>query len=164
MLPALLAAQGIVGAADTLLNHEILEKLPYRVETRGEIGLHALRETTYACLFGGLGWFAWHGALAWAVAALVAWEIGVTAVDEWVENRTRVLPQNERVLHIFLTLNLGLIIAALVPQLLDWSARPTGLERAHHGALTWILTLFALASAAWAVRDFIAWRRLGRPA
>ncbi len=84
--------------------------------------------------------------------------------DEVLENRTRVLPQNERVLHVFLTLNLGAIIAFLVPQLLDWSARPTGLERVHHGFLSWILTLLALSSAAWAVRDLIAWRRLRRAA
>lgn len=160
----LLALQGLLGGIDTLLNHEILERLPQRPGARREIGLHALRETTYALLFGGLAWFAWHGALAWAVAALVAWEVLVSATDEAVENRARVLPQNERVLHVFLTLNLGAIIAFLVPQLLDWSALPTGLARVHHGALSWILSLFALSSAAWAVRDFIAWRRLRRTA
>jgi hypothetical protein len=37
-------------------------------------------------------------------------------------------------------------------------------ERVHHGALTWILTLLALSSAAWAVRDFLAWLRLRRTA
>jgi hypothetical protein len=68
------------------------------------------------------------------------------------------------VLHVFLTLNLGAIIAFLAPQLLEWSARPTGVARADHGFLSWVLTLFALSSAAWAVRDFIAWRRLRRAA
>jgi hypothetical protein len=160
----LLALQGALGAIDTLLNHEWLERLPRRPEVHAEIGLHALRETTYALLFGGIAWFAWHGALAWLPAALVAWEVLVTATDEAVENRVRVLPQNERVMHVLLTLNLGAIIAFLVPQVLAWSARPTGLERADHGFLSWILTLFALASAAWAVRDFIAWRRLRRAA
>ena len=37
----------------------------------------------------------------------------VTAWDEFVENRSRVLPQNERVLHVFLTLNLGGVRAPL---------------------------------------------------
>jgi hypothetical protein len=160
----LLALQGILGAVDTLLNHEWIERLPSRPAARPEIGLHALRETIYACLFSGLAWFAWHGALAWIVAGLVALEVLVTGVDEAVENRIRVLPRNERVLHVFLTLNLGAILALLVPQLLHWARLPAGVERVHHGALSWLLTFLALASAAWAVRDFIAWRRLGRSA
>jgi len=39
-------------------------------------------------------------------------------VDEWTENRIRVLPQNERVLHIFLTLR--------------WVEQPTELVPADH--------------------------------
>ena len=44
LLPALLAAQGLMGGIDTLYNHEWLEKLPRRADARGEIGLHAIRE------------------------------------------------------------------------------------------------------------------------
>lgn len=64
ILPALLVLQGIVGGVDTLINHEIIERLPHRVEARNEIGLHWVRETIYACLFGGLAWFEFHGAAA----------------------------------------------------------------------------------------------------
>jgi hypothetical protein len=160
VLPALLALQGIVGAADTLLNHEIIEKLPYRVEARGEIGLHALRETVYACLFLGVAWFHWHGAAGAILAVLVASEIGITAFDEVVENRIRRLPQNERLLHVFLTLNLGLITAVLVPTLLEWGAHPTGLLFKNYGALSIVLTVLGVAAGAWAIRDALAWRRL----
>ena len=160
----LLALQGVLGGIDTLLNHEWIERLPQRPQVHAEIGLHALRETTYALLFAGTGWFAWHGALAWVIPALLIWEVLVTATDEAVENSVRVLPRNERVMHVFLTLNLGAIIAFVVAQLPDWIARPTGLEPVHYGALTWILTLLALSSAAWALRDFLAWRRLRRTA
>jgi hypothetical protein len=52
------------------------------------------------------------------------------------------------------------IVALLVPTLLDWGARPTGLAAAHHGWLSWALTALALVSAAWSVRDLLAWRRL----
>jgi hypothetical protein len=160
-LPWLLLAQGVLGGVDTLLNHEILAGLPRNPRMRREVGLHVFREVIWAILLGGLAWFAWHGAGAAFIAALLVAEVLVTACDELVENRARVLPQNERVLHVFLTLNLGAIIALLYPLLVDWGSRPTGLAPAGHGALSWIISLFALCAAAWAVRDALAWLRLG---
>jgi hypothetical protein len=151
----------VMGGIDTLLNHERIARLPQRPEARTEIGLHVIREAIWASLFMGLGWLAWQGAAAGVIALLVAAEVLVTAVDEYVENRTRVLPQNERVLHVFLTLNLGLIIALLVPILLGWARQPAALVSQHHGVLSWLLTLLALAAAAWSLRDFFAWRKLG---
>ena len=163
-LPVLLAAQGVLGGIDTLYNHEWVEHLPRRPSARREIGLHALREANYGAIFIGLGWFEWHGALAWVVAAALAAEILITAVDEFVENKTRVLPQNERVLHVFLTLNLGLILALAVPALSGWSAEPTALVAVPRGILTGLLTLLGLSGLAWCVRDALAWRRLGAAA
>lgn len=161
VLPALLVAQGVLGGIDTLLNHELIERLPHRPHAHSEIGFHAVREAIYAALFGGLAWFEWHGAAAAAIAALVLAEVLVTTCDEFIENHTRVLPQNERVLHIFLTLNLGLLIAVLAPTLLGWWSHPTGLVRIDHGILSWALSALALASIAWSLRDLLAWRRLG---
>jgi hypothetical protein len=160
LLPVLLIAQGVMGGVDTLLNHELIARLPQRPQARTEVGLHVVREAIWAILFAGLAWWAWHGVAAAAIAAVVAAEIVITACDEFVENRTRVLPQNERVLHVFLTLNLGLLIALLVPLLLDWGKQPTALVPRSHGVLSWALTLLALAAAAWSVRDLFAWRRL----
>lgn len=162
LMPALLVAQGVIGGIDTLVNHELIERLPYRPEARTEIGLHAMREAIYATLFGGLAWFAWHGAAAMVIGALVLCEVMVSASDEFVENRMRVLPQNERVLHFFLTLNLGLLIALLTPTLLGWASRPAGLMPVAYGGLSWALSALALAAAAWSVRDLLAWRRLRR--
>jgi uncharacterized protein len=162
-LPALLALQGVMGAIDTLVNHELLEALPQRREARREIGLHAMREAVYGALFLGFAWFAWQGAFAAVIGALLAAEVAVTVSDELVENRIRVLPQNERALHVFLTLNFGAIIALFVPLLLDWRAHPNELAPAHHGWMSWALSLLGLASAAWSVRDLLAFRRLGRP-
>ena len=158
----LLAAQGAIGGFDTLMNHEIIERLPYRVSARREIGWHSIREAIYASLFAGLAWFEWHGLAALAIAALLAAEIIVTASDEFIENKTRVLPQNERVLHVLLTLNLGFVIAVLVPILLRWSTLQTGLVRVELGTLAWILSALAAASAFWSMRDLLAWRRLSR--
>lgn len=161
-LLALLLLQGVLGGVDTLLNHEVIARLAHRPESRGEIGLHALREANYACLFGGLAWLAWYGWAAAIVAALLVVEIAITAVDEFIENRTRLLPQNERVLHVFLTLNLGAIVAVGVPVLWAWKQHPFGWEARGHGGLSWALTLLALAGAFWSARDLWAWRRLGR--
>jgi uncharacterized protein len=161
LLPVLLLAQGVMGGVDTLLNHELIARLPQRPEARTEIGLHVVREAIWACLFAGLAWFAWHGAAAAIIAALLVAEIGITAWDEFVENRIRVLPQNERVLHVFLTLNLGVLVALLAPLMLSWGKQPTGLVAHGYGVLSWVLSLLALAAGAWSLRDLFAWRRLG---
>jgi hypothetical protein len=161
LLPALLVAQGLMAGVDTLLNHELIARLPQRPEARTEIGLHVVRETIWAFLFAALAWSAWHGAAAAFIAAVLAAEVTITACDEFVENRSRVLPQNERVVHVFLTLNLGVIIALLAMVLLDWGSRPTAVEPRNYGIASWLITPFALAAAVWAVRDLFAWRRLG---
>ena len=160
ILPYLLAAQGVLGGIDTLLNHELIERLPRRSEARHEVGLHAIRETIYAMLFIGLGWFAWHGNAALVIAGLVVAEICVTSVDEWTENRIRVLPQNERVLHVFLTLNMGAIIATLVPTLMEWYSAPTALVGGYRGWVSWLLLALGASAAFWSLRDLVAWRRL----
>ena len=160
VLVYLLAAQGLMGGFDTLFNHELIERLPRRAEARREIGLHSIREALYAALFAGLGWFAWHGAWAYAVAALLVVEIGVDAADEWTENRIRVLPQNERVLHMILTLNLGAIAVFFALAVADWRTQPTALVLNDRGWVSWLLLFLAVSSAAWAVRDFLAWRQL----
>ena len=162
-LLGLLLAQGTLGAFDTLYNHEHVEGLRRRPAARPELVLHAIREAIYASLFLGLAWFAWQGAAAAAIGALLLGEVFITALDEAVENRSRVLPQNERVLHVFLTLNLGLIAATLVPVLGDWAARPTGLVLESHGLASIALTAFALVSGFWCMLDATAARRLSKP-
>jgi hypothetical protein len=159
-LPWLLVLQGVLAGLDTVVNHEILARLPHKPSARPELVTHVLRELIWTVLLFGLAWYAWHGAAAWLIAALLAAEVLVTCWDEFVENRSRVLPQNERILHVFLTLNLGAIIVVLYPLLSEWAARPTALAPRDFGALSWIISLFALSAAAWAVRDALAWQRL----
>jgi uncharacterized protein len=164
LLPWLLLAQGVMGGFDTLFNHELVEHLPRRPEARPEIGLHSMREAIWALLLAGLGWLEWHGAWALALALVVAAEIAVTALDEWTENRIRVLPQNERVLHVFLTLNLGLIVAALVSTLPHWHARPTALIVDYKGWISWALLALGASAGIWSLRDLVAWRKLSASA
>jgi hypothetical protein len=158
----LLAAQGVLGGVDTLFNHELVERLPRRVEARREIGLHSLREALYAVLFIGLGWFEWHGALAIAIGVVLVAEIAVDALDEWTENRIRVLPQNERVLHMILAINLGAITLALAFTIIAWHGLPTGLVARAHGWLSWLLLFLGVSSVAWSARDLLAWHSLAR--
>jgi MFS family permease len=162
VLPVLLTVQGVIGGADTLVNHELVERLPSRPDARTEIGLHAIREAIYGVLFCGLAWYAWHGWIAFVIVALLAAEVAVTASDEYVENHTRVLPQNERVLHVFLTLNFGALIALLAPLLSGWLQQPDGWSARDFGAWSWALTAFGVASLCWSVRDLLAWRSLRR--
>lgn len=160
LLLMLLVVQGVMGGFDTLVNHDLLEHLARRPSARTEVGLHAMREALYAALFAGLGWFAWHGAMAVLIAGLLVAELLVSATDEYVENLTRVLPQNERVLHLFLTLNLGFLIVVAGLLLPAWLEEPTGLALRGAGPLTWVLSALAALSLFWAARDFSAWRRL----
>jgi len=159
-LPALLVLQGAMGALDTIVNHELIVALARRPEARSELALHAGREAVYAGLFLGLGWFAWQGAFALLIVVLLIAEVAITVSDELVENRTRVLPQNERALHVFLTLNFGALVATLVPVLADWMANPSELAPSYAGWMSWALLALGLASAGWSVRDLIASRRL----
>jgi hypothetical protein len=160
LLLILLIAQGVIGGIDTLVNHELIERLPYRIEARTEVGIHVLREAVYGFLFGALAWFVPYGAWAVMIGALLIAEIIIDACDEYVENRTRVLPQNERVLHFFLILNLGAITAVLTASMLKWAPRPTELVPIHYGIISWMLSSLALAAIGWSIRDFFAWRRL----
>lgn len=162
LLPALLIAQGLIGGIDTLFNHEWIVRLPHRVEARTEIGIHVLREATYGMLFAALAWLIWNGAWAAVIGVLLIAAIAIDAWDEFVENRTRVLPQNERLLHFLLILNLGFITIVLVPTLIGWSSNRTGIETADHGILSWILSALSVAAIGWSIRDFLAWLVLRR--
>src|SRR5215467_1844323 len=95
----LLAAQGLLGASDTLYYHEYTLRLPAQPGARQELRLHALRDFVYALLFGSLGWLTWNGLLAWVFLLLLAVEVVLTLQDFLEEDRTRRLPPGERVMH-----------------------------------------------------------------
>jgi hypothetical protein len=59
----------------------------------------------------------------------------------------------ERILHLFLFMNLGVLLLLVGSALLGWSDAPTGLARVDYGSASWLLTVFALLSLGWAVRD-----------
>jgi uncharacterized protein (TIGR01777 family) len=161
---SLLTVQTLLGALDTLWNHEIGERLPARRAARHELALHAVREFIYGFLFVALAWREWHGAWAALIATALLLEVGVTIADFVIEDRTRRLPAFERVLHTVLTLLFGVLLMAIAPVLLDWWALPTDVIAIDYGAFSMVLVAFAVGMTAWGLRDALAALAHFRPA
>jgi len=160
----LMAAQGILGAFDTLYHHELTEALPQRATARRELSIHALRASLYALLFIGLACWEWHGAFALVLMAIFAVEIVLTLWDFVVEDRTRLLPATERVTHTVLAINGGAFIMLLALQFPVWFAQPAGLAWNPQGWLSVFLVLCGIGVGLSGLRDGFAALRLGRMA
>jgi uncharacterized protein (TIGR01777 family) len=159
LLAVLLTTQIVLGALDTLWHHELEERLPARREARVELALHSCRETCYALMFAALAWWEWHGAWTAAVVGLLAAEVCVTLADFIVEDRTRRLPELERVLHTVLAINFGALLAVLAPTLLVWARLPSAIVSIDYGLASWLLTAAAAGVLASGVRNALAARR-----
>lgn len=156
----LMAAQGLLGAFDTLYHHELTEALPRRPSARTELRIHAVRALLYGVLFIGLAGWAWHGAWALVLLAIFGVEIALTLWDFVVEDRTRMLPATERVTHTVLAMNGGAFIALLALGAPDWFALPTALVWQPHGWLSVFLAACGLGVAMSGVRDAAAARSM----
>jgi hypothetical protein len=148
-----LILHGVLGGIDVILNHELLARLPQRADTGEEEALHSAREILFTFAFASLAWFEWHGALVWWIAALLLGEVLVSMRDVVVEGDIRILPVPERILHLFLFMNLGVLVSLLGLALRDWSALATGVERVNYGWASWALSGLAVVALGWAVRD-----------
>ncbi|KQW87882.1 sugar nucleotide epimerase [Massilia sp. Root418] len=158
----LMAAQGALGAFDTLYHHELTEALPQRASARRELGIHAVRALIYSVLFLGLSAWAWHGMWALALLAVFGVEIVLTLWDFVVEDRTRLLPATERVTHTVLAMNGGAFIALLALNTPAWLAQPTALVWQTHGWLSVFLAACGVGVGLSGVRDALAAAALGR--
>lgn len=159
-LQAALLVHGLLGGADVILNHELLARLPSRPGAAAEQRLHSAREAIFGLLFPSLGLFSWHGWLAWWPAALLLAEILVSLRDAVVEGDTRRLPVPERMLHVLLFINLGVIATLLLQSMPGWRALPAAVVPLPAGtAGAWLAGMGALALA-WCVRDALSARRL----
>ncbi len=158
-----LVIQGLLGAFDMFYHHELKEKLPWRPTASKEMLLHGVRNMFYAVVFISFGWLAWEGVFAWIFAAIILVEVIITLWDFVEEDRTRKLPETERVTHAILTLNYGAIIAIFVPILLEWSKAPTGFSSMDYGLLSWLMAFYALGVFIWGIRDIARGIKLRRP-
>jgi hypothetical protein len=164
----LLAAQGIIGAFDTLYYHEWRARLPGRVPgTAPELKLHAVRDFLYAVLFGTLPWLAWQGLWVLVLAAVFLTEILLTLTDFVVERRVRKplgdVYGGERVTHAVMGIIYGAMVANLLPVLWHWWSLPTALAPAVAAPvfLGWGMAVMATGVFLSGVRDLYA--ALGLP-
>lgn len=152
----LMAAQGLMGAFDTLYHHEMTEALPNRWGAQKELAIHALRAGLYSLLFIGLAAWAWHGWWAVVLMAVFGVEIILTLWDFVTEDKTRLLPASERVTHTLLAINGGALIALLMLLMPDWLNKPTGLVWQPQGGLSVFLVLCGVGVGLSGVRDALA--------
>lgn len=155
----LMAAQGCLGAFDTIYHHELTQALPQRQSARRELAIHALRAMIYGVLFLGLSAWVWQGAWAMALLALFGVEIALTLWDFVVEDRTRLLPASERITHTVLAINGGAFIGLLALGAPAWLAAPTGFGYAPQGWLSVFLAACGVGVFASGVRDALAARQ-----
>jgi uncharacterized protein (TIGR01777 family) len=160
----LLAAQGILGGIDNIWNHEWRAKLPASPTARRELQLHAARGLIYGPVFLAFAWVELRGLFAAALLAILAIELVITLADFVEEDRSRRLSPQERVLHGLLTLNYGAFLALILPDVLAHAAMPSAIARVDHGWISWLLTIYAVGSSGFGVREAMAARRLGRVA
>jgi uncharacterized protein len=156
----LLAAQGILGAVDNIWNHEWRARLPSTPEARRELQLHAARGLIYGPVFLAFAWVELRGLFAMALLAILAIELVITLADFVEEDRSRTLSPQERVLHGLLTLNYGAFLALILPTLAAQAAMPSAIFAVDRGWMSWLLTLYAVGSSGFGVREALAARRL----
>ena len=156
----LMAAQGLLGAFDTLYHHELTEALPQRPSAALELRIHAIRALIYSALFIGLSSWVFHDVWALVLVAVFGVEIVLTLWDFVVEDRTRLLPATERVTHTALAINGGAFITLLALNVPEWMAAPTALVWQSQGLLGGFLALCGIGVGISGLSDAFAARAL----
>ena len=105
LLWSLVALQIAMGGFDVIFHHELTERLAWKENAARELKLHAARNMFYAVLFSLFAWVQPHGAFAVTMIVILAAEVIITLKDFVEEDRTRLLPPTERVLHTLLAIN-----------------------------------------------------------
>src|SRR5579871_5097365 len=153
LLWILIGIQIAMGAFDTFYHHEMTERLAWRPSQRHELQLHGVRNVLYALLFLTLGWLGVHGIWAIVVIAVLAAELVITLMDFVEEDLSRKLPASERVNHTLLALNYGAILTLLLPVLVEWAGRPTGIIFVSYGYWSLLAAAAAIGVVVFGMRD-----------
>ncbi len=153
---------GTLGAFDTLYYHEWRLRLPSQPTAASESRLHAVRDFAYTIVFATLAWTTWNGLWVWPLAAILLFEVWATLSDFLEEDRTRKLPAGERIMHAVMGIIYGVFLAMLYPHAAGWAKLDSAFGAADYGAISRILTLYALGVLASGVRDLAASRKLVR--
>lgn len=158
-----LMAHGALGGTDVILHHEMVARLPSQPNAGPEQRLHAARELLFALIFGLLAWAEWHGWWVMAIVLLFGLELWVSTIDTIVEWETRILPKTERIEHVALFVNLGIVMALLGQVMLGWAHQPTAVVAVHYGWVSLVLSAMAALSLGWCVRDALNVLKRTRP-
>lgn len=158
----LIIAQALLGAFDTIYHHELRAALPRQTGAALELKIHASRSFVYGVLFVGLAWLAWGGVWLLLLAAMLLTEVVLTLWDFLEEDRSRILPPAERVLHTIMALNGGAAFAFLCLFAATWWRLPSRLQFITHGWQSIVLSVFAVCVVASAIRDARAGSALRR--
>lgn len=159
LLWTLILIQILMGAFDTLVHHEMTERLAWRPSQAGELRLHSVRNFIYALVFLAIGLTEPRGFFAWLLLFFLVVEVCITLWDFVEEDRTRALPPSERVNHTLLALNYGAILVLAAPVILGWAGRDTAIVPVFYGFWSWMCAGAALAVALFGLRDWAAARR-----
>ncbi len=162
LLWTLVSLQLAMGSFDVIFHHELTERLAWRPNASKELKLHAARNAFYALLFATFAWFQPQGMFAWVLLIVLVAEIGITLADFVEEDMSRKLPATERVLHTLLAINYGGILVLIGPEIVSWTALPTGFAAVSYGFGSWILSASAAGVALFAVRDVYTSARAAR--
>jgi uncharacterized protein len=160
----LMLGQMILGAFDTIVHHEIMIALPRDPSARLELSIHGARSILYGCLFVALAWWQWRGAWAVLLAAVMLIEIALTLWDFVIEDRTRVLPESERITHTILALNAGAIFFLFALTIVAWWQHVASISAISYGWISVALTIGGAAAVFSGLRDAAASRALARDA
>ena len=164
LLWILLMAQMMMGAFDIFYHHEMTERLAWRQSQKQELRLHGIRNFIYAGAFLIFGFAIPSGWVAVVLIIALVIEVIITLIDFVEEDRSRKLPESERVAHTLLALNYGAILALLMPKLIVLAGEPAGLGFMFYGLWSLLVLAGAAGCALFGVRDILAAGRLGRMA
>lgn len=165
----LLLLLGILGATDIWLFHTRAHHLHDHLPARAELVTHFLRGPTYFLLFLLVPNFTFHGGWLVGLLVLLAFDLGISIADFWLEPASRRalggLPRGEYLLHVLMAMLFGALVAAVLYESAGRMAEPSELRWIGVEAQPWLRLVLAGMSLGvlWSgLADLAAVRRLAR--
>jgi hypothetical protein len=145
----LLLVLGVLGAFDVFWFHHRTAKLAAHAPARLEVWMHVARGFVYAAQFLVVPNMSLRGAWVLALAALYAADVAIAMVDVWLEPRSREalggLPRGEYLMHIVLSVIVGVYLNEVARAGWAWRLEPTSIEAASGVPLALRIALGVLA-------------------
>jgi hypothetical protein len=158
----LLLALGLLGAFDVFYFHHRTARLTSHPAARSEVWFHVARGFVYAAQFLIVPNVAMHGSWLFALGALYVADIAIAMGDVWLEPMSRKelggLPRGEYLMHIVLSVIVGLYLNEMIRAAWAWRLEPTAVVWHADGvplALRVTLALFAVGCAAVSILEAI---------